>query len=198
MVGIVILFCLWLQYEIRRTKRIENSRKDIFWETEHKANLTRRADISNLDYIAVPLLTLPMEDHRDFAINSCRDKILSLSHQKILNLTGITNTELKLKYGAQNMKVLSEFDNNYILLVRTLNQWGELYFSLGQFSQAACILEFAVSSHTDVGNTYRLLASVYLAMGNADKINELIATLASTTVLNKEALTADLLRTKNS
>ena len=45
----------------------------------------------------------------------------SLKDEQIVNFTGISNTDLKLSFGAANLPTLSRFDQNYTLLARALH-----------------------------------------------------------------------------
>ena len=98
------------------------------------------------------------------------DIIRTLSTQTIVNLTGYTNTDLKLMYGAPNITALTEYDQNYTLLARTLQKWAALLHAQGHITQARTILEFAVSTRTDVSGTYRLLADIYKDSGESEKV----------------------------
>lgn len=106
-------------------------------------------------------------DHE--AVKECLDIIQTLSEQTIVNLTGYTNTDLKLMYGAPNITALTCYDQNYTLLARTLQKWASLLHEQGYIAQARTILEFAISTHTDVSGTYRLLSSIYRAAGEPEK-----------------------------
>jgi hypothetical protein len=189
---IIIIFIIWLQYEIRKSKRLSEKGNEDYWKLENQANLTRRSDISNLDYLTIPIDTLPMSDHEDASVNSYRDTIRKLSERKILNLTGITNTELKLKYGAANINLLSEYDNNYTTLVSTLQRWGERLNSSGFVSEAVTVLEYAVSCQSDVSKTYKLLATIYMEQGTPEKIDRLIQVLSDIKMLRKDTVIEDL------
>lgn len=190
--SIVLIFVLWLNYEIRKNSRLSKKNMEEFWKKEAKANQTRKADISNLDYIKVPIDKLPLADTPDQTINSYRDTILSLSGKKVLNLTGFSNTELKLKYGASNINLLSEYDNNYTMLVAILQKWGERLYSQGYKREALSVLETAVECKTDVPKTYELLADIYIEQGSPNKINLLMDALSKTHVRNKESLLLNL------
>ena len=61
----------------------------------------------------------------------CKEILRSLSTQKIVNLTGYTNTDLKLSYGTANITCLTEYDQNYTLLVSTLQKWAEVLYRGG-------------------------------------------------------------------
>ncbi len=194
--SILLIFVLWLQYEIRKNSRLSKKKSELFWEREKQANLTRRADLSDLEYITVPLEMLPMADHTDATINSYRDTILNLSSKKIVNLTGYTNTDLKLKYGAANISLLSEYDNNYTVLVSILQKWAERLYQNGNTPEAVSVLEFAVMCLTDVRKTYLLLANLYMEQHTPEKIDPLLDILPFTRLVRKDILAEELRKLK--
>lgn len=196
--SILIIFVLWLQYEIRKNTRLSKKSSELFWEREKQANLSRKAEISGLDYITIPVDRLPMADHVDDTINSYRDTILNLSSKKIVNLTGLTNTDLKLKYGAANINLLSEYDSNYTVLVSILHKWGERLYHHGDKEDAAAVLEFSVMCLTDVKKTYLLLAGIYMEQHDPVKIDPLLEILPFTKISRKDVLAEELRKLKNS
>ena len=99
--------------------------------------------------------------------------ILTLKDLPIVNFTGISNTELKLRYGAPNIDLLTQYDQNYTLLVRTLQQWAQLLYDAGYLTEACQMLEFAVSTGTDISSTYRLLCRIYKEQHTPEKIGSL-------------------------
>lgn len=185
---LVLIFVLWLNYEINKTNRLENKNREKFWEKEARANKTRKTDISDLDYITIPVDKLPTDDHSDPAIKSYRDTIVSHSNKKILNLSGFSNTDLKLEYGAANLGLLSEYDNNFIIMVTNLNKWAERLYNIGYPDEAAAVLETAVECRSDTHKTYELLARIYSEQGMKDKIASLIEKIGSVPVRDKESL----------
>ena len=187
-ISLLIIFVLWLNYEIGKNNRLSNKGKDEFWRKESQANQTRKADISGLEYLSVPIERLPMDDNPDNTINSYRDTILSQSNKKILNLSSFSNTELKLKYGASNIHLLSEYDNNYTVLIATLNKWGERLYMNGYHMEALAVLEVAFDCKSDVHKTFELLAEIYNEQGLYNKIDLLIDSITSSPIRNKEAI----------
>lgn len=185
---LLIIFALWLNYEIGKSNKLTNKSRDEFWNKESLANTTRKADISGLDYISVPIEKLPMDNHPDPTINSYRDTILSHSNKKILNLNGFSNTDLKLKYGVSNLKLLSEYDNNYTVLIATLNKWGERLYINGCHNDALSVLEAALDCNSDAHKTFEMLAKIYSELGFYNKIDLLIDKINSTPIRDKEAL----------
>ncbi|MDE7270789.1 MAG: hypothetical protein K2N81_10005, partial [Acetatifactor sp.] len=114
--------------------------------------------------------------------------IQELSQHPIVNLTGFSNTDLKLEYGTANITVLTEYDQNYTLLVSTLQQWADLLYRADQTEAARDILEFAVNTRTDVSRTYDLLSDIYIKNGQRDKIPELMNIAESLNSLNREVI----------
>ena len=112
----------------------------------------------------------------------------SLTPLKIVNLTGWTNTELKLEYGAANITALSEYDQNYTLLARTLQKWADALLEAGYDDEAVVLMDFAVTTHTDISRTYCQLADYWAARGRGDKIQEMMRIAEGLRSANKGAI----------
>jgi hypothetical protein len=196
LMSVVLVFVIWLQYEIRKSSRSSKKSADKFWRMEASANLTRRVDISGLDYITVRTDMLPLSDLPDQTINSYRDTIVNLAGRKAINLSDMTNTELKLRYGAANLKELTEYDNNYTALVSILHKWGERLYAQGYKNEALSVLEYAVMCITDVGKTYILLSEIYKELNTPEKIDPLTDILPYTKIQRKDELIDELKRIK--
>ena len=117
---------------IRRSNRRIRKSRDEFWAKEIRANSVRRKPLDNVDFLAVPYDELPFDlEKDDDVIKECTGELLDLKEEPIANFTGITNTDLKLEYGAPNITTLSKADTNYTLLVRNLQKWAERLHELG-------------------------------------------------------------------
>lgn len=174
--GCFIIFILWFNYERKKHEKIEEKRDSEFWQREHDANFTRRKNLDAIEYIKIPYDSFPMGKYADMeAISSCEQTLLDLKDKRILNLTGKTSTDLKLEYGVANLSLLTEYDENYILLVRTLQQYADALCTPGYTEDALPVLEYAVNIGSDIKATYTLLADIYYKQGLYDKISELIA-----------------------
>lgn len=180
-----IMFCLVILLTVRRHRKLEEKYRQNFWEREREANSTRKKSLENLEYITIPFDRLPVNTLKDnAAVCEYLHLLADLSEQKIVNLTGLSNTDLKLLYGAANIGSLSEYDQNYTLLARTLQSWAELLYKNGFLQDALTVLEFAVSTRTDVSHSYYLLADIYDGLGEREKkelLAERAASLNSTT-----------------
>ena len=160
-------------YLLKSNKKDAHSQDD-FWERERAANSTRRKPLDDLDYIKLPMEQFPMTLLEDVPkAEDYKQIIISLSELPIVNFTGISNTDLKLRYGAPNIDLLISYDQNYTLLVRTLQQWAQLLYDNGYIDEARQLLEFSVSTGTDVSATYRLLCQIYKEQGTPEKISAL-------------------------
>ena len=189
----LIVFSLTLAYMLKRTKRKEEDVEQSFWERERQANSVRRKSLEHLNYIKIPLETLPthlLTDDQNVA--ECVELLQNLSAHPIVNLTGYSNTDLKLEYGTANITALSEYDQNYTLLVRTLQKWADILLEKNYPQAAETVMEFAVQTNTDVSRTYYKLAELYAAEGKQDKIQNLITTAQALRSANKKAIVRTL------
>ena len=153
-------FCILLSVVLRQQKKRAAESNRAFWEREAKANSVRRKPLDDLNFIQIPLETFPTH---------------VLQQDETVNLTGYTNTDLKLKYGTATITELSEYDQNYTVLVRTLQKWSDILLDTGYVEEAAILLQFAVSTGTDVCRTYEELADYWISKGEPEKLDYLIA-----------------------
>lgn len=166
-----IIFASIVSIFIKRSNRNTEKEQLSFWEKEQQANDVRRRPLDDLDYVSIPLDTLPVTAMaEDETVRDCLDTLSALSGEKIVNFAGITNTDLKLTYGTANISVLSQYDQNFTLLVQTLQKWAETLHRAGYTAETCQILEYAVSVHSDAGTSYRLLASIYDREGKQEKV----------------------------
>lgn len=173
---IFVVFLIWLQYEIKKHSRYDEKKENEFRAREEKANSTRKQSLDGLDYITIPLETFPMhlmED--DETIKEYHEVLQNLRQEKIVNLTGISNTDLKLQYGVANLPILTHYDQCYTQLARTLQSWATRLYENGYESDCIPILEFAIETNTDISGTYKLLAKIYVKNGNKTKLDTLKA-----------------------
>ncbi len=157
-----ILLCIVSAIGMRRTSRKFEEKEQNFWEKEREANNVRKKSLDTLEYIHIPYDLLPFgtaEENPTLA--AAEDELMALKDEKIVNFTGITNTDLKLEYGTANITALTQFDQNYTALVVALQKWGDALYNAGRFEDACKVLEFAVKTRTDISSTYRLLIDMY-------------------------------------
>lgn len=176
----LIMFCLVIYRANKRHQRILKKEEQSFWDRERHSNNVRRKPLDNLDYITIPFDRLPVDIMpENDTVKECLDTLHILDTQKIVNFTGYTNTELKLEYGTANITALSQFDQNYTLLVITLQKWADVLYDAGLQDDAAVILEFALETKTDISKTYYTLAEIYSNRNETDNILNLIQSALS-------------------
>ena len=189
----VVVFCLWLMFDLHRLRNKEAKKYQNFIDRENEANSTRRKSLDDLQYITIPFNELPMDTlNDDPKVNEYHQTLRDLSANPIVNLTGFTNTDLKLQYGAPNIDLLTNYDQAYTLLARTLASWGQVLFDNGYYNEAKRVLKYAVSTKTDVSSTYILLSKIYKSEGNEDEIRNLIEEASSLKSLSRNTIVRKL------
>lgn len=184
-----LLFIFVFQLQLSKRSHKTSDSEEAFWEKEAAANSTRRKSLEALDYIIIPTRELPMQILEDKEeILELLKTINRLAEQKIVNLTGLSNTELKLKYGAPNLPLLMAYDQNYTVLARTLQKWAALLYESQYTTEAKQVLEFAMSTKTDVTASFVLLARIYAKGGQTEKIAELKELAASLNSASKNII----------
>ncbi len=157
-----ILFIVLFNIRLRLVSRKEEQNEEKFWDRELRSNSVRKKSLDTLEYVHLPYDLLPFGTAGDDEnLQAIEDELTALKDLKIVNLTGISNTDLKLEYGTANITALTEYDQNYTTLVIALQKWGDALYTLGRFEDAANVLEFAVKTRTDITATYRLLIDMY-------------------------------------
>ena len=188
---IIIVFCVVFKLVVNRKPKTDPDAE--FLELERRANLTPRKDISNLPYIKVPAGSLPLDVPTDREeIRELQDIIRSMEHKQILNLTGMTNTELKLEYGAPNINILSAADSNYTKLVQAIASLSGDYMEHQHITEAKSLLEYGVSIGTDSKRNYLMLASIYKEEGHSEKIPLLMESAKKMDSLLKDSILSSL------
>lgn len=187
------IFIIVLTRRIHLMRNRQEAEEKSFWAREREANNTRRKSLDNLNYIQIPLEKLPTHlMTEDMNVRDCVDTLRNLSTLKIVNLTGYTNTDLKMEYGAANISALSEYDQSYTLLASTLQKWADILWNADYKKEAVSIMEFALETHTDVSAAYYKLAEYYHAQGEDSRIASLIETAESLRSLNRNVIVRTL------
>lgn len=177
---VITILVAVLNHNINKNKN-DSSKVTIasYLKREDNANCVRRKDISNLPYISVPLETLPIDitlndEKKQSKIEKYRKEIEYLSDKQMLNLIGISNTELKEKYGVANLELLSTYDQNYGKMFSNL-QWysSEIYDEYPD--EAVAIMEYMVNTGTDIISTYDLLGKYYVQKNDRASFDNLFS-----------------------
>lgn len=190
---IVIIFIIILTISINNSNKKMKQQTENFWEKERKANSVRKKPLDGLNYLKIPehFLSMPVSKEDGHALDAL-DMLKHLSSQKIVNLTGITNTDLKLAYGTANITVLTQYDQNYTQLAHALQLLAASLADNDHPKEAMEVLEYAISTKTDISASYLLLADLYIADGHPEKIEGLIDTASSLDTLLAPSIVRNL------
>lgn len=174
-----ILFTAILAVRRQRQTTKQEQANEAFLERERMANATRKKDISSLDYLSFTVQRLPIAEYSDEKLAEYESILTNLSSKKIINLSGYSNTDLKLMYGPANFNDLSEFDENYQTLSDTLFAYAKRETELDRTDSAITILEYAMELKIDSSQIYLLLAKLYQTLQTTEKIQTIIDTVSS-------------------
>lgn len=185
--AVTIIFAVVFTLKLSRAKRQSKASRD-FWEKERQANSVRRVDPDTIEYIKIPLEALPFQETSDKELSDIQDTVKNLAQERLLNLTGLTNTDIKFRYGTANLSLVSECDQRFTVLARTLHQWAGWLLLHEQPQEAKAVLEYAVSCQADISNIYTLLADIYLQEEQPEKIADLILSAEKLSSLMKDSI----------
>lgn len=181
----LLVWMFWHKVEVKKKMRNEEKTEEKFWEREAEANSVRRKPIDALDYVRLPK-NLPVDLMSDNPeIIEIKKVLENLKDSKILNLTGYSNTDIKMEYGTANITELSKYDDNYTTLVTSLQKWADILWDAGYEEEAVQIMEYLVDTGADIGKTYRLLGKYYITSFKDEKYEELIKKAENLRSLNK-------------
>lgn len=170
----IILFILLFRYRLNSITSQEQLEEEEYLQKERDASHSSPKSFEDLSFICIPLDHLHFHSSTDTTLCRLEEELHNLSKEKICNLSGISNTDLKLKYGAKNLELLSEYDQNYTTLVRILAEWSTRLFELDYDDDAIAVAEYAIECNSNVSKTYTTLAKIYKKRGQFDKLYNLI------------------------
>lgn len=184
----IVLVAGFIWVYMKMSSRNPDKNIEDFLEKERLSNSVRKQPLDNLDYINVNIddFVIP-EDAMNERVNDLYDSIKLLSESKIVNFTGVTNTELKLTYGVANLNTLTEYDQNFTTLCRSIYDLAIELNNQGFKSEAEAILSKGIEYGTDISGNYLMLADLYIERGSAASILNLIKSADNIRSLTKES-----------
>lgn len=186
-----IVFILCLQVKMKQSSKLSVWNEG-FWKKEKDANFARKQDISHLDYLHVDQSLLPFQETASEAVTDAQERVRQTLLHPILSLNGMTNTDIKLKYGIANFEYLSACDQNYLLLIRSLDRWGNALYQEADYPNAAAVLEYALEIGSDISKTYQTLATIYAETEQIEKVQALIDRIQESDSFMKDAIIKQL------
>jgi len=173
-----ILILVWvLNHNVRRNNGTDKQAIANYLKHEDEVNATRKKDISDLPYVQIPFDSLPLDitlndSKNQLKITEYQKEFQRLAETKMLNLIGISNTELKASYGPANLELLGIYDMNYGKYLRTLHLYAQT-IQEEYPAKAIQVWEYAIALGTDISGTYEELGKHYLSQGRTEEFNTL-------------------------
>ena len=188
--GLVMIFVIWLTYELKKhTKEEVKTRKD-FWERERKAGFVPRKSTNDIHYITVTEQFLPddrgSEDSELYAVCS---RILQFKDKPVADLSEYSNTELKEKYGTANFTKLSEADGNFTFLVPYFGDLCRLLYEDGRLAEAEKTALFFVENGIYTYQIVTILGEIYSLINDTEKLSDLIDTVSASPKTQERTIT---------
>lgn len=174
------------------TNRRSTLNTEALFEREREANTIRKQPLDDVEFVEIDLSRIPFIETENPIIKEAQKTIEVLCTQKIANLSDYSNTDLKFKYGVANLPLLTEYDQNYTVLCRTLFDLGRELNSIERYSEARTVLEYGIDCGTDLKSHYMLLANMYEDNGESDKISWLISKAEGMKSMLKNSLINEL------
>ena len=187
-----LALCYVVSRNVSRFKKTHGQSQEEFLEQESRANSVRKADISALPYVEIPLDELPLDALSACGYSALAEELRALTSVKILNLSMYTNTELKLMYGPANLTALSDCDDAYTSLIMLLNKIGASLLEADRPDDAEKFLSFAISIGSDITTSYTMLATLYAKKHDINRIDRLIGNADSLTSLSGKTIQSNL------
>ena len=183
-----LIFLIWLTFRIKSLNAKQEKTQKDFWDRERAANITPAKDISNLRYITIPIEKFPLNFSTDEEVIEIENRLKELSTHRLLNLTGVTNTDLKLTYGVPNFETMSKIGDDFDEACVLLNKYAKALMEEGRTDDVITVLEFAVGIGTDISESYTTLANCYKQKQMDSKLDLLRTQIEQSTLLLKESI----------
>lgn len=188
-VFIIFLLALFFRFKYLREKR--EAQEQDFWSNEQKARINI-GTIKESDYVVIPLSTFPFGLCEDPYMVEMENAIKTLSEEKLLNLTGLSNTDVKLKFGANHFDEATLAGEKYDELIKNLVNYAIELDDHGFSSESEKMLEYLIGIDCDMKSAYITLGKLYASGNKIGKIKDLIERVDSSSLSIKNATKTQL------
>ena len=172
--GLIMIFVLWLTYELKKRTRLTKQDTEDFWEKERRSGFVPRQNTDDIRFINIDESALPTDCLSGSPLDEAVRGILSLKDVPVADLSEFTNTELKLKYGTANFTKLSEADTHFTSLAQNLGKCISLLYDEGRLAEAEKAALFAADNGIFTTVCIMPLANIYIRVGDMNSLDNLI------------------------
>ncbi len=144
--GLFLIFLMWFTYERLKADHKSSYTNEEFWERERRASFSPTARIDNLPYVTLDESVIPdasCDDSEELA--DVLKELRSLKGKNLIDLSEMTNTDLKIKYGTSNFTALSQADSDFALLVSDCEKAADLLADAGRTAEAYKLLDYSAN-----------------------------------------------------
>lgn len=180
-----LLFLIWLTFRIKSLDAKQEKQQADFWSKERQANATPAKDISNLRYITIPINKFPLNFSDDEKVIEIENELKELASHKLLNLSGMSNSDLKITYGLPNFETMSKIGEDFDRSCVLLNSYAKALVESNMTKDAQTVLEFAIGVGSDLSESYIMLADIYKKSSQSEKLNFLREQISNSNMLLK-------------
>ncbi len=189
---IFMAFIIFLAVRQATIKKHRQDAEDAFWEKEAEANVKLAVNLDDLCYITIPLEKFPLGFSNDSEILAMENRLQELSTMRILNLTNVTNTDVKLTYGVPNFDKVTSYGDNFDELTLLLKNYALSLIDHQMIAEAMTVLEYGVGIGTDISQHYVLLGECYVTLDKTQKLTDLINLVDASSLVMKSSILRQL------
>lgn len=162
---IFISATITIQIKLRKNKSGFNENCKEFFEREKQADNTIKKDFTDFPYIYADKASLPIKEYSDDEkfkrVAKRQEQCIKKSQLEMIYLDDeYSNTDLKLKYGKNNLEKITFLESHYNNYILSLLEWAKELISLDNKEDAKCVLNEAVKMKANVSQIYILLADL--------------------------------------
>lgn len=190
--AVFITFCLVLFFRYKYLDEKREKQEDEFFTKEQLARTTV-GKIQDSDYEVIPLSKFPFNLCEDPSMIEMEEKIKDLSNEKLLNLTGISNTDVRLRFGVNHFEEATLAGEKYDELMGLLVNYATSLDDHGFSIESGLMLEHLIEMDCDIKSAWIALGKFYASTSNYDKLRELHDKVDSSKLSIKNATKEQLL-----
>lgn len=148
-------------------KKGTHKESENYWTREHAATFARKKELPDDLFIPIDFSVYPSV--QDESCQQQYAKILLFKERPLVNLKGISNVELKERFGTMQLEKLSFYEQNFIEYMNTSCAYGKLLFEKGYLPEAQKVLEYIISLGCDLSQCYLTLTAIYTAYYDSNR-----------------------------
>ena len=189
---VFIIFLLVTYARREMISKRQRDREEAFWAREAEAEHTPAKNLSEIEYIPVPLSELPIGQMDDDDIMMIEEELLLLADHPLLNLNGMTNADVKLTYGTANFDAVSQMGEDFDRWIVLLSDYAKALMEAGYEREAVSVLEYGRDIGSDLSANFTLLGECYQNLGEEEKLEQLKEWVAASELPRKQHILEEI------